>query len=370
MHIVQILPALDEGGVERGTVELNREFVRRGHASTVISSGGRLAPEIERDGGRHLRLDVKSKNPLTVPARVRALRQALRELSPDLVHYRSRVPGWLFVLANRTLQLPFVSTVHGFNSVGLYSRIMTRGQRVICPSTSVVDHIRTHYRTPEAKIRLVYRGIDPQQFDPARLDAAFIADFRRAYGLDGRFVVLGVGRITPLKGYDVLIRATDRVRAALPAIKTVIVGGAEAARAGYEQELHALVRSLKLEDHVVFTGSQQRMAEIYACGHVLVSGNNAKPEAFGRSMAEALAMGCPVIATRFGGALDIVREGFNGWLVEPDNEEQLADRLVRASSAGFSGLREDALARFSLEQMVTGTLAVYDELLAQPKARA
>ena len=362
MHILQILPALEEGGVERGTVELNREFVRRGLVSTVISSGGHLAGTVERDGGRHLTLDVKSKNPLTVPQRVLALRRTLKALRPDLVHYRSRVPGWLFVLANRPLRLPFVSTVHGFNSVSAYSRIMTAGQRVICPSTSVVDYIREHYGTPPEKIRLVPRGIDPQLFDPARLDAAFMADFRSRHGLAGRFVVLGVGRITPLKGYDALIRATALARATNPQIKTVIVGGAEATRAGHEQALRKLVAELGLGDHVAFAGSQSKVAEIYACGHVLVSGNRAKPESFGRSMAEALAMGCPVIATRFGGALDIVREGFNGWLVEPGDEAQLADRLVQASTAAFSGLREDILARFSLDQMVRKTLAVYDEV--------
>ena len=364
MHIVQILPALDEGGVERGTVELNREFVRRGVTSTVISSGGRQAEAIERDGGRHIALDVKSKSVLTLPARVLALRRVLAQVKPDLVHYRSRVPGWLFACANRSLRLPFVSTVHGFNSVSAYSRIMTAGRRVICPSTAVIDFIRQHYGTPLEKIRLVYRGIDPQQFDPDKLDAAFMAGFRKQHGLEGRFVALGVGRITQLKGYDALIQATALARDRVPQIKTVIVGGAEASRAEYGRDLQRMVEALGLRDQVVFAGSQSKIAEIYACGNVLVSANQAKPEAFGRSMAEALAMGCPVIATRFGGALDIVKEGVNGWFVEPGGDAaQLADRLVQASQASFAGLREDALARFSLDGMVTKTLAVYDEVL-------
>jgi glycosyltransferase involved in cell wall biosynthesis len=363
MHIVQILPALDEGGVERGTVELSREFVRRGVESTVISSGGRLAEVIERDGGRHIALDMKAKNPLTLPARVLALRRVLKQVKPGLVHYRSRVPGWLFAFANRTLGLPFVSTVHGFNSVSAYSKIMTAGQRVICPSSAVVDFIRTHYQTPAEKIRLIPRGIDPQQFDPARLDSAFMAEFRKKHGLEGRFVVLGVGRITQLKGYEILIHATALARERVPQLKTVIVGGAEAARAEYERDLHRLVDSLGLQQHVVFAGSQNKLAEIYTCGNVLVSSNHAKPESFGRAMAEALAMGCPVIATRFGGAVDIVREGFNGWLVEPGDATGLADQLVQASRTTFAGLREDALLRFSLDAMVTRTLAVYDEVL-------
>ncbi len=364
MHILQILPALDEGGVERGTVELNREFVRRGHVSTVVSSGGRMVPTIEREGGRHVTLEVKSKNPLTALARAAALRRALAAIQPDLIHFRSRVPGWLVRLANRSLRLPVVSTVHGFNSVSPYSRIMTMGERVICPSTAVLDFVRAHYGTPDERLRLIPRGIDPQRFDPARTDAAFMADFRRRFELEGRFVVLGVGRITHHKGNDVLIDATAAARERLPTIKTVIVGGVEPARADYAQSLHERVRRLGLDEHVVFAGSQSQVAEIYACAHVLVSGNQAKPEAFGRSMAEALAMDCPVIATRFGGALDIVREGINGWLVEPGDAAQLADRLVEASRHTLTGLREDALARFSLDQMVEKTLAVYEEVLA------
>lgn len=362
MRILQILPALDEGGVERGTVELNREFVRRGHESVVVSCGGRLVETLVRDGGRHVALDVKSKNPLTAPQRALALRRLLRACRPDVVHFRSRVPGWLFVLANRPLRLPSVSTVHGFNSVSVYSRIMTAGQRVICPSSAVADYVRAHYGTPQEKIRLIPRGIDPTQFDPARLDAGFMARFREAHGLGGRFVVFGVGRITQLKGYDVLIRATALARERVPNIRTVIVGGAEAARAEYAEALRRQVEAEGLGGHVVFAGSQRCLAEIYACGDVLVSANRAKPEAFGRSMAEALAMGCPVIASRFGGALDIVRDGVNGWLVAPGDAAELADRLVQASGASFTGLREDALSRFSLEQMVEKTLAVYGEV--------
>jgi len=362
-HVVQLLPALDEGGVERGTVELNREFVRHGLRSTVVSNGGRLVERIERDGGRHCRLDLKSKNVLSAPARAGTLRRLLSELRPDLVHIRSRVPGWLFAWANRTLGLPHVSTVHGLNSVNAYSRIMTAGVRVICPSSAVANHIRAHYATPEERIRVIPRGLGPQQFDPQRLDTAFMAAFRDQFGLAGRFVVLGVGRLTPLKGFDVLLHATDLARKRMPQIKTVIVGGAETAREGYARELYRLAESLGLDDHVAFAGSQSRMAEIYACGRVLVSGNHAKPEAFGRTMTEALAMECPVIATRFGGALDIVREGVNGWLVEPGDPAALADRLVTASQTELTGLREDALERFSLEAMVRATLAVYAEVL-------
>ncbi len=363
MHIVQILPALNEGGVERGTVELSREFVQRGHRSTVISSGGKLARQITADGGAHLLFDAKSKNPLSVPQRVARLRTLLRALNPSVVHYRSRVPGWLFILANRSLKLPFVSTVHGFNSVNAYSRVMTFGERVICPGSGVVDYIRQHYAVPEGKIRLIYRGIDPVHFDPQRLDLNFISEFEERYGLRDAYVVLGVGRITQLKGYDVLIRAVARAAAKVPQIKCVIVGSADSSRAAYAETLQQLAKELKIEDQVIFAGGQTKMAEIYALGSVLTSNNSHKPESFGRSMAEALAMNTPVIAARFGGALDIVREGVNGRLYEPGDVDTLAEILVEFSQRRFSALREDALQRFGLQQMVEKTLAVYQEVV-------
>jgi glycosyltransferase involved in cell wall biosynthesis len=123
-----------------------------------------------------------------------------------------------------------------------------------------------------------------------------------------------------------------------------------------------LVKDLKVEDVVAFAGGQTKIAEIYVCADVLTSNNSSKPESFGRTMAEALAMDCPVIATRFGGALDIVKEGVNGHFYNPGDVDQLAELLVESASRKFSGLREDALERFGLKQMVEKTIAVYEEV--------
>ena len=79
MKIVQILPELNEGGVERGTVELSRELVKLGHESIVISAGGKLEEQVVKDGGRHVTLDVCSKNPFTAPFRMNKLRKILEE---------------------------------------------------------------------------------------------------------------------------------------------------------------------------------------------------------------------------------------------------------------------------------------------------
>jgi glycosyltransferase involved in cell wall biosynthesis len=360
VRIVQLLPELHEGGVERGTVELNREFVLRGHESHVISHGGRLAATIERDGGHHHLFDVVRKNPFTVPLRVARLRSLLTRLRPDVVHARSRVPAWLAWLALRGTGIPFVTTVHGFNSVNAYSRIMTRGDRVICVSGAIRDYIRHHYGVPDEKMVVIPRGVDLEHFDPDRVDQNFMTEFSRSFGLEGRFVVTSVGRITQLKDYETFIRAIARVAEEIPEILALIVGGVREDKAAYFASLKKLVDEMGLTDKIRFTGNQQKVAEIYALSDVVVSSSK-KPESFGRSAAEALAMGVPVIASAHGGILDIVREGETGFLFGNGNAEELTQKIIDSRIVKFADLREFVSKNFSLEQMVEKTFGVYCE---------
>ena len=144
MIVVQLLPELNEGGVERGVVELNREYVKLGITSFVISNGGKLENQINIDGGTHIKFDVCSKNIFTVISRINGLKKILKDIKPDIIHVRSRVPAWLIFFANKSLGIKVVSTVHGFNSVGFYSSIMQKADAVICVSNSIKEYIQKH----------------------------------------------------------------------------------------------------------------------------------------------------------------------------------------------------------------------------------
>lgn len=360
MRVVQLLPELNEGGVERGTVELSRELVRRGVQSIVVSAGGRLAGQIATDGGRHETFDLASKNPLTAPARVLALRRLLRELQPDIIHARSRVPAWLAYLANRG-ERPFVTTVHGFNSVNAYSRVMTFGDRVICVSGAIRDYVRKHYGVTDEKLVVIPRGIDLELFNPLRLDQEFIERFRNVYNLEGKFVVTSVGRITQLKDYETFISALTYVKKIVPNLVGLVVGGVHPDRQEYYARLKQKVKEAQAENYIHFTGSQNHVAEIFGLSNAVVSSSN-KPESFGRAAAEALAMNVPVVASNHGGVLDIVLEGQTGFLFSPGDSEGLAEAILRTRSQKFSGLREFVKKNFTLEQMVEKTLTVYRDL--------
>ncbi|MFC1467974.1 glycosyltransferase family 4 protein [Verrucomicrobiota bacterium] len=365
MHIVQVLPELNQGGVERGVVEFSRELVKRGHQSTVISAGGKFAAQIKKDGGRHIQLDVCSKNPLTAPARIRKLRTTISKLQPDILHARSRVPAWLCWFANKKLRIPFITTVHGFNSVSKYSEIMTKGDAVICVSNPVKEYIQQNYGTPDEKITVIHRGIDPTEFDPEKLDQKWIAEFKEQFQLNGRYIVSSVGRITELKDYETFIRAVSACAKEIPNITGLIVGGVRHDKQAYYERLQTLVKELEAEEHIVFAGSQSHMPEIYSLSDLLISCSK-KPESFGRTLIEAMAMNTPVIATRHGGALDIIQEDNIGALFVPGNASELTKLIYDRKNAEPENLRKYILKHFTLNKTNQNTIYTYENLISLP----
>lgn len=357
MKIVQLLPELNEGGVERGVVELSRELIKRGFESVVISNGGRLVERLEREGSVHVKVDVCSKNPFNAPWRIFVLYRTLKKIRPDLLHVRSRVPAWMVFFANHCLHLPVVSTVHGFNSVGFYSSIMTKTDHVICVSGAIKDFIQTHYDVPDEKISVIPRGIDLTVFNPSTIDRSFIEAFQTRFGLHDRFVVSTVGRITQLKDLETFIRAVAILKKEIPNIVGLVIGGIREDKHAYAASLQSLCASLELDDTVLFCGSLNNVAEIYALSDVTLSCSK-KPESFGRSVAEAIAMNTPVVATRHGGVLDIVQEGVNGYFSAIEDAQDLAQKIRQARMLRFDGHTYIA-EHFTLQNMVEKTVKVY-----------
>lgn len=365
MKILQILPSLDDGGVERGTVDSNRLYVEAGHESWVISAGGKRVPEIARDGGHHVTLGMRSKNPLSAPFRMLALRRAIRKIRPDVIHYRSRVPGWLTLWANRArdLRIPTISTLHGLNHPCFYSSVMVRADRVICVSTVGVSFVKEHYPwVADEKLQIIPRGVDLDAFNPDALDREWMQTFIREHQLEGKFIATAVGRVSLLKGVDVLIRAVARLKDEWPELIALVVGGPQKNQENHFEELKTLAVESGIADRVIFAGSQRKVPEIDALADVLCSCNVRKPESFGRTVAEALAMETPVVAAAHGGVLDIIRPGKDGFLVPPGDVKALADALLKVKSTAFSGLRTHIEANFTAEKMAADTLKIYESL--------
>lgn len=361
MRIVQLLPELNEGGVERGVVELNREYVKLGIESYVISAGGKLENQINLDGGTFIKFDVCSKNIFTTFSRINGLKKILKEINPNIIHVRSRVPAWLVYFANKSLKIKVVSTVHGFNSVGFYSSIMQKADAVICVSNSIKEYIQKHYQTSESKITVIPRGIDLQLFNEKNIDNRFIENFKKEFNLENKFIVSSVGRVTQLKDYETFIKAILIVKNELPNIVGLIVGGVRSDKEDYLNSLKNLIKKLALEDNIIFTGSQSKIEQIYALSDVVISSSK-KPESFGRAVAEAICMNKPVIATNHGGVKDIIIENENGFFFEVGDDKELAKNILKSRNLKFNGYNY-IYSNFSLENMLNKTIEVYKRLV-------
>jgi len=361
MKIVQLLPELNEGGVERGTMELSRELVKLGHESIVISAGGKLQNQIEQDGGKHFTVDICSKNPFTAPFRMVKLRKLLKELEPDILHARSRVPAWLTYMANKKLHFPFVTTVHGLNSINQYSKIMTRGDRVITVSEVVQDYIIKGYNTDKNKITVIQRGVDVEKFSALNMDQEFINTFKDQYHLHDKVIIASVGRVTWLKDYETYIKSIALVKEYIPNVVGLIVGGTREDKTEYFESLKELAKNEGVEEEIIFTGSQTKIAEVYAMSDILVNAS-LKMGNVARTVTESLAMNTPVIATTFEGLNNLVVEGVNGAIVEAKNEKQLAEKIVFVKKQNFYSLVDTIPKEYTLKSMVEETVNVYQTL--------
>lgn len=360
MKIVQLLPELNEGGVERGVVELNREYSKLGIDSHVISNGGELVRRIGEDGGKHHTFDVCSKNIFSIISRIKGLKKLLMDINPDIIHVRSRVPAWLVYFANKSLGKKVVSTVHGFNSVNFYSKIMTKADFVICVSNSIKEYIQEHYNTNGNKINIIPRGIDLELFNPLNIDREFILKFKNEYDLNNSFIISSVGRVTQLKDYETFIKAIAIIKKEKEKVKALIVGGVRSDKQDYLKNLKSLIRELNLEDNIIFTGSQSKIAEIYTLSDVVVSSSK-KPESFGRAVAEAIAMNTPVVGTNHGGVKDIIIENENGFFFEVGDKDNLALKIKESVNLEFDGYNYISK-NFSLESMLKKNLEVYNKI--------
>lgn len=372
LKVLQLIPALDSGGVERGTLEIARALVAAGHESVVLSKGGRLVEQLQREGSRHIARDLGRKSPATF-LQYRALRKLFEAERFDIVHARSRLPAWVAWLAWRGMPAGarphFVTTVHGMHSVSRYSAIMCAGERVIAVSDTVRDYIRTHYppsRWPhltDERITVIPRGIDPAEFprDYQPSDewlARFHAEFPQ---IAGRKVLTLPGRLTRLKGHNDFITLVGRLVAEGLDVLGLIVGGEDPKRPGYANEIRERVQAEGLGGRIVFTGHRRDMREIYAISDCVLS-LSSTPESFGRTVLEPLAMGRPVVGYAHGGVAEILGELFAHGAVAKGDVEAAARRVADVLAARTPVVEHNT--RFLLARMQAQTLQLYGTLAA------
>ena len=369
--VLQVLPSLVTGGVERGTIEIAQAVAQAGGTSLVTSAGGPLVGSVERVGGRHLSLPLHRKDPLSLWQNAARLASVIRAQQVDIVHARSRAPAWSAWLACRRTGAHFITTYHGTYNEDLpfkrqYNAVMARGEVVIAASRFIAELIVARHNVYPTRIRVIPRGVDPAVFDPGTVSGARVMRLTQDWRLpDGAPIVLLPGRLTSWKGQSVLINALGRL--ARRDVCAVLVG-ADQGRRRYADSLMRQAATLGLAERVRLVGQCDDMPAALKLADVVVHAST-QAEAFGRVVIEAQAMARPVVAADLGGPVETVRHGVTGWRVQPGDPAALAaaiDSVLGMSEQERLAIGQQARASVpTVRAMQDATLDVYESVLRQ-----
>lgn len=371
--ILQLLPELRAGGVERGTLEISAAIQQAGWQSIVASAGGEMAHQLSHQGAKHIELPLNTKHPWHIYKNSWAIEKIIRDYQVDIVHARSRAPAWSGYLAAKRTRTRFMTTFHGTYNIQnnwkhKYNSVMVKGDRVIAISNFIAEHIAENYEIDPSKLRTIHRGVDVERFQASKVMGVRVAQLAHDWHLPDEDVplILMPGRITRWKGQDILLKALAK----LPHRDFFcVILGDDAGHPGYREELEELIVKLNLCGYARIAPNIGSMAEAYALSRVVVA-PSLEPEAFGRVPVEAQAMGKPVIATNHGGFCETIVNGETGWLVAPGDVNALADKLQTVLSMNESARvawalrsRQHACDFYSSTLMQHKTINVYSDLL-------
>ncbi len=371
--IIQVLPSLQQGGVERGTIEIAEALLKEGIENYVISAGGKMVAELEKLGVEHITLPVKTKNPFKMWWNSYRLMRVFKEKEVALVHVRSRAPAWSVKWACRRLGIPYIASYHGRYGLSPrwfkepYNRVMIQGEKVIAVSDFVRQHLKTEYQVPEEHICLIPRGADLNKFNPDLITDEKLQAFIQKYDIPtDKPIISLVGRLSRMKGHLEVLDALQKMNN--KNVSLLFVGGNP--KGDYEERLNEKLKGLSSETTVkIFGVSGDEIPMIYTLSTICVQ-PSLVPETFGRTIAEAQAMKRVVVAFAHGGACELIKDGQTGFLTPVGDSDALAhvlDTVLTMNKEERQKIenqaRQSVVDNYSIQKMCERTLALYRSFL-------
>jgi glycosyltransferase involved in cell wall biosynthesis len=370
--VLQVVPALDCGGVERGTVDIAKALSDKGQKSYIISKGGKLSSKFNDLDVSLIYRDVSTKNPIKMWKNISFIENLIKDNNINIVHARSRAPAWSAYFASKRTGTKFLTTFHGIYNMKsaakkFYNSIMAKGDIVIAVSNFVKKHIIENYDIDEDRIRVIHRGVDLEYFDPSKIEADHLEKISEKYHMPKDVpIIVMPSRMTSWKGQEYLVKALTKIRD--KDFYCVLVGDLSK-HTNYAKKICDLIRENKMQSKIQIFGSESDIRALYARSDIVVSAS-IEPEAFGRTIVEAQAMKKLVLATNIGGAAETIIDNENGFHTIPQDENDMANKLSYLLSIIGSkevdkiatSARSSVSEKFSLQKMQEDTLKVYEEL--------
>ncbi|XVN43071.1 MAG: glycosyltransferase family 4 protein [Candidatus Rickettsia vulgarisii] len=371
--ILQVLPSLYSGGVERGTIEISKMLKESGHNVIVVSAGGTLVSELTVNHITHIYMNSASKNPFTMWKNAKLLAKIIKEHNVDIIHARSRAPAWSCYMAAKATNTKFITTFHGIYNIEnflkkFYNAVMLKGEKIIAVSHFVKQHILANYKIFEDKIVVIHRGVDYHYFAPKNITEEKLQKYKKKYDIPTDVpIILLPSRMTNWKGHHILVEALGKLKHRN--FYCLMVGDLSK-HSNYTTRVKSLINSLKLQSKIQIFGSESDMLGLYGISDIVLS-TSIEPEAFGRTIAEGQAMEKIVIATNIGGANETITDQQTGFHVKPNDTNDLVQKLDHCISLINTeegrkiqqAARTAVINNFSLELMLNKTLDLYNNML-------
>lgn len=378
--ILQIVPSLESGGVERGTVDVAKALKKDGFVPIVISKGGVMVYQLREEEIEHIELPVNTKNPLKIYLNISSLVKIIRDKKVDLVHVRSRAPMWSAYFACKKTKTKLVSTIHGTYSLNLsgwkvfplkriYNQLMLKADRVIAVSNFIKSHILENYPGDfSSKIEVIQRGADLSYFNFTAASNQRIIELIKNWNLpEDKKIILMPARFTAWKGHEFLIETLSKVKQDF----FCVMLGSDHGHKPFRKKVEQMIMKNNLEEKVRIVGLCKDMQSAYALSHCVVC-PSIRPEAFGRVSIEAQSCGKVIIATKIGGVLDTIIDDKTGFLVDVNDSQKFAELIDKVlempksevDAMGSAG-RKNVEQNFSNDKMCRSTIQVYRSLLSQ-----
>ena len=371
LHIVQVLPAMNTGGVERGVIEVAEGIQDYGWRSTVIASSGPLKCELKETGSDFLDWSIGKKSPLTMRW-IGSLKRWILKNNPDVLHVRSRVPMVVAWHAWKGLPLEIrprlISTVHGMYSISFASRAMVKAEVVVAVSESTKEYILKNYKINEDRIRVIHRGVNRNVYKygwkpdfgwtKKFSNEIFCSNLEKNIDKCPPYLLLA-GRFTSLKNHSFLIEAMGKIKDIWPELQVVMIGSEKGKRSKYIQKLKKIAFEKNVSSKVHFLGYRKDLREIIASCFSLVS-ISSKPESFGRTVLEALSLGVPVVGFNEGGVGEQLQNLFPWGLLErSEGVDGFVRKIVHLRDQRYKIQEEHP---YTKEQMIFKICDLYQEL--------
>lgn len=363
-NVLLLYKEFNIGGAERNIITLAEELSRRGYRVISATQGGAWVSYLREKSSFYYELPHYGKNIFDFIPVVKVVLDIVKKEDIALIHSHRRFCSLVAWVVSKLTKVKVLSTVHNFDIDKTY--ITKWGDFVIAVSEKIKQLVVNNYNFDRKKVVVVYNGVSC----PPKVSEEEKIKFILSWKLNRNHpIICNIGRLTKQKGHSVFLKAVKRVVQAEPKLQVLIVGDGE-----LRDSLEEQTRKLSITDNVIFTGIREDVPTILQVSDFLVL--SSLWEGLPYVIIEAMANRTPIVATNVGGVLEAVIDGYTGYLVEPNNEIDLADKILylvrhkeKIKEFGGNAYNKIYKDRFTAEKMIDKTEEVYQKLLKMSDER-